>query len=1116
MLLTRPPVPRPLCWSPPPSLTIVCVFLVAREQEVRQERSVTGSYSLRMSKRTGTLLCGGKPSKTPRREDVNDDNAENPEEVPGESTSLSSLTDGSIGVIESITLTNFMCHRSPKTLHFGPNVNFIVGNNGSGKSAILTALIVGLGGKATITNRGQSLKGFVTNGERSAEIKIQLQNKGTDAYKGDIYGDSITVEQRITNDGYRTYKMKSKTGHVVSIKKEELTSILDHFSIQVDNPVLVLNQEMSKQFLYSKSEADKYKFFMKATLLEQMKMDYIHIKETKELTRDKVARQEKHLRDLRQKYLKKKEQYESLSSLDEMKKKLEDLQQEMAWSLVTEQEQQIQQLKVHIENAECSNPYEDQVKTLQIKLRQTEKKCQEIKQKLETVNGEEEILEEEKCKLKKELTTNSKAQKEQEVVVFRAKSKLKQLETYQRLLQEKMQTVRDSAHTTREAEISEQQSKVSRLRRQLDMYENENKKLNQQVTDKQQMLMKSKEESGKLRLEEKNIHASVEMKHRRKNQLMASRTNRLRRFGNQFPDLLEAIDKAHAEGRFLKKPIGPIGACISLKDPSLAVAVESCLRNLIKSFCCDNHKDEKVLESLMSQHFPRGCRPQIIVMAFMDRVYDTSSRCVKHPEFPSVLDALVIPSPVIANCLIDMRGIETVLLIKDRSTARRIMQGGTPPRNCHEAFTEEGDQVFANRYYSAYSSMAKYLGADLEAEIRLVDSELENATAQLSRFQTHMTSVTRVIKHTETELQGLVVRLKKNQVDINQVKAAIAELENVEEPQKDEISSLEDEAQENSQKVDAEKRNLDEAEEALDRLKALVTEIHSKHKETRRKIEELKGQAGSLQEEFHSAEEKCNMLQRSLNHLESKQREHDNNIEAMRNELTSKKEELQELEVKAREICLERRPVNRSIESINVEMTRLRQRILEHQSRHGDQEQIIREYADALKSYQVTASQVKDLKKFIDCLDNIMNDRLARFKMLRRSIAVRCKLYFNNFLIKLRCSGSMIFDHNNETLSLVVKPPGCEDDAVSDVRLLSGGERSFATVCFILSLWEITESPFRCLDEFDVYMDMHNRHISMNLLVELSQRQHRRQFIFITPQHTSSIPENNLIRTINL
>ncbi|XP_071354182.1 structural maintenance of chromosomes protein 6 isoform X2 [Trachinotus anak] len=871
---------------------------------------------------------------------------------------------------------------------------------------------------------------------------------------------------------------------------------------------------MSKQFLHSKSESDKYKFFMKATLLEQMKRDYIHIKHTKTVTRQQVEKQEECLKDLKQEFLQRKERYENLSSFSEMKEVLENLKKAMAWCLVRDKEQLVQQLREDTEREENNYKHQENLQLCQTKVIQIEKRLQSIKSRIDSLREEQESQSEDSLALKEQVKVISKAHKEQELVYFRAVNKLKQSEQEQNLLQEKINKAKTSIslNSDGETEYTKRQKTLSNVKEQLAELENKCTQLNQEIKTKHQTLFKGKEERDKLRLEERNIQVLYESKLKRKNQLLASRSNKLKRFGDHVPDLLGSIAEAFATGRFHKRPIGPIGACISLKDPTLAVAVECCLRSFMKAFCCDNYKDEAVLQELMSRYYPKGSRPQIIVSPFSEKVYNIHGRKASHPEYPSVLDIFTATSPIVINCLIDMRGIESILIIKEKDKARRVMQQGRPPKNCREAFTVEGDQVYPNRYYTSDLSMAKYLGGDLESEISMLESDLENHQAQLSRFQSHVSSVTEDIMRMESELNSTIMTLKRTLASVNQVKATIAELETAGEEQTDDISSLEEVAHENQQKIQAEEQTVHEAKKELDKHQKMVEDVGCKYSSVRERIDQLSEEMEPLKDEQLKLEAECARHERNLKILENTLKSYEDNVQAMKSDLAQREEELQEYVAKASKISPERQQAPDSTRSVDIEITRLKKKMKVYESSHGEHEQVVREYAEALALYREKTNQVRDLRRFIDRLDNIMADRQNRYKIMRRSLSVRCKLYFNNFLIKMNCCGSMIFDHNNETLSISVKPPGREDDVVSDMRSLSGGERSFSTVCFMLSLWEITESPFRCLDEFDVYMDMHNRRISLDLLLELSERQHLRQFIFITPLTTRSLPKSRLIK----
>ena len=93
------------------------------------------------------------------------------------------LSDYSAGSITKVVLSNFMTYSSV-SLTPGPDLNVLIGPNGTGKSSFVCAIALGLNGKTELLGRAKELSEFVKRGETKAVIEITLKRNSVGGRRG--------------------------------------------------------------------------------------------------------------------------------------------------------------------------------------------------------------------------------------------------------------------------------------------------------------------------------------------------------------------------------------------------------------------------------------------------------------------------------------------------------------------------------------------------------------------------------------------------------------------------------------------------------------------------------------------------------------------------------------------------------------------------------------------------------------------------------------------------------------------------------------------------------------------------------------------------------------------
>lgn len=105
------------------------------------------------------------------------------------------------------------------------------------------------------------MEGLIKEGASAAEISVIIYNGSTlePAFKFSDYGEYICIDRILKRDGQHVFRIKNGiTNKVVETRKEEVLAICDHYSLLVDNPLVILTQETSKKFLVNSTPKDLY------------------------------------------------------------------------------------------------------------------------------------------------------------------------------------------------------------------------------------------------------------------------------------------------------------------------------------------------------------------------------------------------------------------------------------------------------------------------------------------------------------------------------------------------------------------------------------------------------------------------------------------------------------------------------------------------------------------------------------------------------------------------------------------------------------------------------------------------------------------------------------------
>ncbi|KAI0771145.1 hypothetical protein BD413DRAFT_492998 [Trametes elegans] len=542
-------------------------------------------------------------------------------------------------------------------------------------------------------------------------------------------------------------------------------------------------------------------------------------------------------------------------------------------------------------------------------------------------------------------------------------------------------------------------------------------------------------------------------------------------------------------------PVGPFGLYVKVKDPEQwGNLFRIVIGSAMSSFAITDARDRPALAQLLKQS---GNQRSQIIISEVD-LFDFSEGEPPR-EYLTILRALEVTDEYVLRQLVNNLHIESTLLARTRAEADKMLlslgRGGVAmAADLYRVvrFPEGGGQSSViNDLRHGDPRQHLFRGNNADAERRRWEGQRDDFNARLSGLAKQIAELQSAY-HRSRQAAG---NLERQESELNRnIRNLRTQINNLQLELNEDMPVNIQALQEALEEQRTEKANIIIQYEQLlverERVQADQRPYMEESERLRQKIAEHSDRRSEISERLNAAVTDRMNADNSIQHFNKKAFEERNKL-AMAEEVAKDLErEFKDWSAQASKYC-DPFPNPRKPDAVQRNLDAVQAALAERERRQGATiEEIADEFHKKELALETARRELRALNSLNKALRQSVKDRLSRWHEFRRHIALRCKVYFAYHLSNRGYFGKVLFDHVNGTLNLRVQTDDQtatqQDSREKDPRSLSGGEKSFSTICLLLSLWESIGCPIRCLDEFDVFMDAVNRRISMKMMARPS------------------------------